>query len=240
MAGSRLRRFVDLFLRTPLHPQWLLSGGKSVRRELGQLTSGKVLDVGCADRWVQHRLAPGCEYIGLDYPDTGLAWYASRPDVLADAASLPLSDASVDAVVLLEVLEHLARPRDALLEIARVLRPQGRLLLSMPFLYPIHDAPQDFQRYTEYGLRRELEAAGFGIERLEASLGTAESAGLLVNLAIGGVAEEALRRRGPVILLLPLMALAIPVINLTARLAGWLLPAWPAFTAGYAVSARKP
>lgn len=235
-----MRQWVDLFRRTPLHPQWLLGGGKLVDGQIGAITTGRVLDIGCADRWVQRRLPSGCEYIGLDHPDTGLAWYAARPDLCADAARLPLSDASVDVVVIFDVLEHLAQPREALLEIARVLRPQGLLLLSMPFLYPVHDAPQDFQRYTEHGLRREIEAAGLRIERMEASLDSAPSAGLLVNLAMGGMALEAARRRSPALLLVPLLVLAVPLVNVLSWVAGRLLPSWPAFTAGYMLSARKP
>lgn len=240
MKRTGFRKLVDLFRRTPLHPQWLLGSGTGFSRELGELESGRVLDIGCADRWVQRRLAPGSQYIGLDYLDTGRAWYGACPDLFADAASLPLSDCSVDAVVLLEVLEHLAKPKEALAEIERVLRPRGRLLLSVPFMYPVHDAPQDFQRFTEFGLLRELKAAGLHVERIESSLGTAESAGLLASIAMAGIGLEMIRRPGPALILLPALALAVTLVNVTAWIAGRLLPHWPAYTAGYAVCARKP
>ncbi len=166
--------------------------------------------------------------------------YGARPDLFGDASHLPLGDATVDTVVMLEVLEHLRHPQQALAEIARVLRPGGRLLMSMPFLYPIHDAPHDYQRLTIHGLVRDIGEAGLQLERCEPSLGAAESAGLLACLALGGMGLEALRQRSLAIALLPVIALAVPVINLLAWLAGKLLPSWSALTAGYAIEATRP
>lgn len=240
MARSRLRRLVDLLRRTPLHPQWLLGPQAATVARLKAVAAGRVIDIGCADRWVERQLPPGCEYIGIDYLATGKLMYGARPDLFADAATLPLQDASADTVVILEVVEHLRHPREALHEIARVLRPQGRLMLTMPFLYPIHDAPHDYQRYTAHGLAREVEQAGLRIDAVEPSLGSSETAGLVANLALGGMAVEALRRRSPAMLLVPLVALAVPAINLLAWLGGRLLPSWPAVTAGYTVVASKP
>jgi SAM-dependent methyltransferase len=226
--------------RTPLHPQWLLDGSNKTARWVREAARGRVVDIGCADRWIEKCLPPGCDYIGIDYPATGKLMYGARPDVFADAARLPLPDASADTVIILEVVEHLRHPREALEEIARVLRPRGRLLLSMPFLYPIHDAPHDFQRYTEHGLAREIEAAGLRVESAAPNLGSAHTAGLIGCLALGGMAVEAIRRRSPAIAMIPLVAAAIPVVNVLAWLGGKLLPSWPAVTAGYAVLASKP
>jgi SAM-dependent methyltransferase len=79
-----------------------------------------------------------------------------RPDVIADAACLPIRDSSADAVVMCELLEHLAQPRIAIDEAQRVLRPGGTLCGSVPFLFPVHADPYDFYRYTEQGLRNLL------------------------------------------------------------------------------------
>jgi SAM-dependent methyltransferase len=70
------------------------------------------------------------------------------------------ADASFDAVFLLEVLEHVATPDLAISEIYRVLAPGGVLVLSTPFLFEIHEAPHDYFRFTEHGLRLLLR--GFG------------------------------------------------------------------------------
>lgn len=80
-------------------------------------------------------------------------------NLLGDAHVLPLSDASLDAVIMQAVLEHLAEPRAAIAEAWRALRPGGVLYVEMPFLQGFHADPHDYQRYTLEGLRRRL--AGF-------------------------------------------------------------------------------
>lgn len=202
-------------------------------------TSGTILDVGAADSWIKNRLDEGCEYIALDYPATGADLYFAKPDVFATASKLPIRSQSIDTVLLLEVLEHLEYPTDALSEIARVLKPGGRLLLTIPFLYPIHDAPHDYQRFTRYGLSRELSCAGLKEIKIEPTLNSIKTAGLLACLAMAGTCLEACKRPSPAILLAPIVLVFIPIINLTAWLIGHLMPGWNAFTAGYAVQATK-
>jgi len=233
-------RVVQYLRRTPLHPQWLLGSNKGTADWIARSAAGRVLDIGCADRWIEQHVPRGSEYIGLDYLVTGKHLYGSRPDVFADAGNIPLADESIDTVVILEVMEHLRRPREAMQEIARVLRPQGRLLLTMPFLYPVHDAPHDYQRLTAYGLARDVEAAGLRVDALLPALGSAETAGLICCLALGGMFLRAIQRRSLGVLLLPLAIAAIPVVNVVAWLGGRLLPPWDAITAGYKLMASKP
>jgi SAM-dependent methyltransferase len=66
--------------------------------------------------------------------------------------TLPFLDGSFDVVLCTEVLEHLTEPQRAIDEMYRVLEPGGQLLLTTRFLFPIHDAPHDYFRYTKYGL----------------------------------------------------------------------------------------
>lgn len=77
------------------------------------------------------------------------------PDIVASAEAMTaLADASVDAVFCIEVLEHVGEPAAAAAEILRVLRPGGCLIGSTPFLLGIHDAPDDYHRFTRHGVRR--------------------------------------------------------------------------------------
>jgi SAM-dependent methyltransferase len=239
MLAEAFRRAAKHLRRTPLHPQWLLGGNESTSLWVARTARGRILDIGCADRWIERRLPPGSDYIGLDYLATGKHMYGARPDLFADASQLPLTDASIDTVVILEVMEHLRQPREALQEIARVLRPRGRLLLTMPFLYPIHDAPHDYQRLTLHGLVRDVEAAGLRIDALTPALGSAETAGLIACLAMGGMAVVAMQRRSVALLLVPLLLVAIPVVNVIAWMGGRLLPSWDAVTAGYRLAATR-
>jgi len=73
-------------------------------------------------------------------------------DVVSDAHALAFRDQAFDVVLATEVLEHLPEPQRAVDEMWRVLRPGGTMLLTTRFLFPLHDAPGDYYRYTRYGL----------------------------------------------------------------------------------------
>src|SRR5262245_38667302 len=76
--------------------------------------------------------------------------------VIGDAQALGIRDATFDIVLCTEVLEHIPYPQRAIDEMYRVLVPGGQLLLTTRFLFPIHDAPHDYFRFTKYGLRHLL------------------------------------------------------------------------------------
>ncbi len=72
---------------------------------------------------------------------------------VADAHAIPLADASVDAVVIQAVLEHVLDPARVVAEIHRVLRTNGIVYADTPFLQHVHEGPFDFTRFTESGHR---------------------------------------------------------------------------------------
>jgi SAM-dependent methyltransferase len=76
--------------------------------------------------------------------------------IIGDAQALGIRDGAVPVVLCTEVLEHLPEPQKAIDEFFRVLQPGGELLLTTRFLFPIHDAPHDYFRFTKYGLRHLL------------------------------------------------------------------------------------
>ena len=89
-----------------------------------------------------------------------------RPYIVADAQYLPLKFESVDLILLTEVLEHLQTPKKALLEINRVLKPKGFLILTVPFVIRYHDSI-DFFRFTDTALIQLLSESGFSIVYLK-------------------------------------------------------------------------
>ncbi len=89
-------------------------------------------------------------------------------DVVGDGEHLPFRDSVFDGVVLDAVIEHLARPARVVAEVRRVLKPGGTVLALVPFLYPFHAAPHDYQRYTPAGLGmlfEEFELIESGTDR---------------------------------------------------------------------------
>jgi len=235
-GASSLRSQFRWLARTPLHPQWLLATqdpGPRLRQ-----CRGTVLDIGAANRWLALHLPEDTRYIAFDYPTTAVGMYGCRPDVFGDAHRLPFADATIDAVACFEVLEHTRDPDAVLAEIARVLKPGGFAELSMPFLYPVHDAPYDFQRWTVHGWERSGSRCGLEVERLQPTNSALQASAVLACLALAAPAAGAhgLRR----LLLLALLGPLVLAINLAATMLGWFWPEWPALTTSYRVTLRKP
>ena len=133
--------------------------GKHVIREKIRATaeSTKTLDLGCGKSILAD---VATDRIGLDIK------YQTSVDVVGDAHVLPFASGVFDQIICSEVLEHLKNPKQAVSEMARVLNDDGRLVVTVPFIYPVHEAPHDYQRFTEYGLKN-LFASHFSIETIQ-------------------------------------------------------------------------
>jgi 2-polyprenyl-3-methyl-5-hydroxy-6-metoxy-1,4-benzoquinol methylase len=81
-----------------------------------------------------------------------------RPDVVGDICSYDFDKKQFDLVVASEVLEHLQSPHLGLQNIHRILKQDGVLILSTPFILPMHDRPYDYFRFTRHGLELLLKA----------------------------------------------------------------------------------
>lgn len=127
---------------------------------------GRLLDLGAGNQPLRPWYADKAEQItAIDVAATG------GLDVLGVADHLPFADASFDTVLCTSVLEHVEDVEAAMREIVRVLAPGGHLLLSVPFLYPTHEAPWDFWRTTHHGLRSLAERHGLVVTDLAAQGG---------------------------------------------------------------------
>ena len=152
-----------------------------------------------------------------------------RPGVVADACRSPFARDAFDAVVMGEVLEHCHDPVGALAGAHACLKPGGLLVLTTPFLFPIHNAPVDYWRFTRHGLElllrgwadvdvRERNGWPEATNVLRSRVYKAQGSNLLVGLALGVAAR------------------------LLAAPSRWLgrLVTTDAATTGYVCTARKP
>lgn len=87
---------------------------------------------------------------------------STNPDYLAAAENTGLPNKTFDIVLMCETLEHLPYPVEALGECSRVLKVEGMLYITVPFLYPVHADPYDFQRWTPERIKTELAKQSFG------------------------------------------------------------------------------
>lgn len=117
-------------------------------------------------------------------------WYVNldletAPDIFADVTEVPLISRQVDYIICTEVLEHLARPQACVDEMHRLLRDDGVVFASVPFFYPVHADPYDYQRFTEDGLRHLFK--NFKSVEIHPMGGYAGVLGLMVELGMAGV-----------------------------------------------------
>jgi SAM-dependent methyltransferase len=149
---ASLRRFLDLQAGSI----W-----RDLKAELAK-PHGSVLDVGCGaqpyrplvnanDKYVGIDIAAAKDYFGYEVPDT----------LYYDGDNWPVEDASAGLVLCTETLEHVRDPSSFLTQAARVTKPGGVLLLTVPFAARWHFIPHDYWRYTPSSLRDLLEKHGF-------------------------------------------------------------------------------
>jgi len=111
---------------------------------------GAVLNVGAGgdigERLDAHARARPFDVVSIDI-DAGRA-----PDIVGDICEFDFGERRFDAVVMAEVLEHVRRPESAIDNVHRSLKPGGCLILTTPFVFPLHDRPHDYYRFTRHGL----------------------------------------------------------------------------------------
>ena len=166
-----IKRLKSIYRRQMFFPGWLgifvnpfyfaRSGLRDAMNELAPILSGRLLDVGCGTKPYRAMFTVDA-YIGLDR-DSEASRKLGIADHHYDGNTFPFADVSFDSVLCNQVLEHVFNPDEFLKEIVRVLKPGGKLLLTVPFVWDEHEQPYDYARYSSFGLRALLEKQGLKI-----------------------------------------------------------------------------
>lgn len=131
---------------------------KSTNRYLSNLRADTVLDVGAGDK--RYRSKVVCiRYISLDV--------SGKVEVTGDATVLPFKDKSIDMIICTQVLEHIKNPFAAVEEFSRVIKDKGIIFITVPTVMYLHEAPNDFFRYTKYGIESILNKNNFFVHKSE-------------------------------------------------------------------------
>jgi len=118
-------------------------------RQLNLSRFDKVLIVG-AGYDPYHKFFPEAKaYVRVD-----LLAIRGSTDVVGDALFLPLKEGVFDCVFASECMEHLGDPFRFVREVARTLKPDGTVIVTVPFMYHQHDDPQDYWRLTKKSLEQ--------------------------------------------------------------------------------------
>ncbi|WP_206110708.1 MULTISPECIES: class I SAM-dependent methyltransferase [Pannonibacter] len=151
-----------------------------LERTLRELPTGlRILDAGAGE--CQFRKYCGhLEYVSQDlsqYDGSGDGaglqtgtWDTSKIDIVSDVCSIPQPDASFDVILCTEVLEHIPEPVAALKEFSRLLKHEGRLIITAPFCSLTHFAPFHFSTgFNRYFYEHHLMDLGFDSIELDAN-----------------------------------------------------------------------
>ena len=169
LRGSRDPKAVGISSRVMVD---LIAG--FYERTIPEFTRGALIDLGCG------KVPLYATYRGHTESITCVDWANTmHPNPHLDHEQdlnrpLAFPDAAFDTMILSDVLEHIRRPEELLREMYRVLRPEGHVLMNVPYYYGLHEEPFDYFRYTRHALMAMSTDAGFQVVRMEAIGGVPE------------------------------------------------------------------
>ena len=165
-AAYKKQLFRPNFISLFINPFFIIRYGLySALKKESQNLNGKVLDFGCGDKPYKS-LFTHTEIIGLDIENEGHSHENEEIDAYYDGTTIPFENEYFDSVFSSEVFEHVFDLDPILDEINRVLKKDGKMLISLPFAWNEHEEPNDFGRYTSFGIKHLLNKHGFEVIRL--------------------------------------------------------------------------
>jgi SAM-dependent methyltransferase len=129
---------------------------------LSKHLTGKMMDFGCGTKPYKSIFTVD-EYVGVDFKNEGHTHEDENIDVFYDGVTIPFGDDHFDSIFCTEVFEHVFNLEIILKELNRVLKKDGVMLITCPFAICEHEIPNDFARYSSFGLVNLLERNNFKI-----------------------------------------------------------------------------
>lgn len=157
---------------------------KAIKNNLNNF-KGSLLDVGCGKMPYKEYILKNStvnEYVGLDIENALLYDSNMKPDYTWDGLNMPFQNDSFETCIATEVLEHCPKPDLFLKECYRVLKSDGIFFFTVPFLWNLHEVPNDEYRYTPFSLERHLTHAGFKEIKIYANGGWHSSMAQMLGL----------------------------------------------------------
>jgi SAM-dependent methyltransferase len=168
---------------------------------------GKMLDIGCGKMPYREYILSRSnvrDYIGMDIESARTYDENIHPDYTWDGKTMPFADNFFDCALGTEVLEHCPEPEIVLKETCRVLKPGGVFFFTVPFLWNLHEAPQDEYRYTPFSLERHLKNSGFKNVDIHATGGWHAAMAQMLGLWVKRAPMPPVARKGFYFLIYPL------------------------------------
>ena len=183
--------------------------------------NGRMMDFGCGSKPYKSIFNVN-EYIGVDYNGEGHSHENEQIDVFYDGHTLPFPDNFFDSVFSTEVFEHVFNLEEIIPEIKRVMKPGARILVTCPFAIPEHEQPNDYARYSSFGLKHLFEKNNFKVIEYEKVGNHFET---IMQLRIGFYDLVIFPKLDKLVFVRPLLEFILyPIYNISALIFSKLLP----------------
>ncbi len=144
-----------------------------------KFANGVLLEVGSGGGYLKDRFNGTIKnWITSDYD------VRAKVDIRCDGQNLPFRDNLFDTIICIDVIEHVPNPQQMIKELVRVLKPGGILILSTPFFFYMHESPNDYTRFSKFGLINLIENNKMSVIDLKPTGGIISTLGILVTASI--------------------------------------------------------
>ncbi len=160
--------FSPTFLSIFINPFYLVRKGlhNAISQQASTL-NGIMLDFGCSSKVYESLFTHIGYCVGVDIDKTKSIHEHEEKDIIYDGDEIPFEDNYFDSIFSSEFLEHVPDIEHTISDLHRVLRPEGTALFTLPFVWDEHEIPNDYTRFTSYGVRQLFEKQGFKVLHYE-------------------------------------------------------------------------